>query len=86
MRVTQQAFNLRRVEADHGLPVDDRDRRGHPSEFLEFVQRGFVDRDVPFRERNLLLLKEPLQSLAEQSSRLRVDGDGLWHHVNPSSW
>lgn len=75
----QQFLDLLGIEPDDHVAIDHGDGRRHPSEPLELVERPLVGRDVSLREGDLLLPKELLRSLAEESARLGIDGDALRH-------
>lgn len=70
--LAQARSSSRRVasKTDNDLAVDDGDWRRHPSDLLQFLERGLVCRDISFDEGHALLLKVPLQLRAEQSTRL----------------
>src|SRR2546427_728006 len=67
------------VESDHGFAVDHRHRCGGKSLLQQLIEGCFILADILLDERHALLVKELLHLAAEQSARLRVDGDRFGH-------
>jgi len=51
----QEATQLRNIEADNDLAIDDRYRRCHIAEFFQFLKRCLIGHNVSVRELDLVL-------------------------------
>ena len=74
-------MNLLRIESDHNLPVNHRDRRGHEAELFEFGERGFIGRDIALDKTDLLLGKKLFHLAAEHSTGLGINDHSSDHRT-----
>lgn len=75
----KQLRKLGRIEADHGLAVNDGYRRAHIAELFQLRQCLRVLRDILLFKGNLVLRKKLFRLAAEESPGLAVDDYTLGH-------
>ncbi len=83
LRDLQQCPKLLRIEADHGLAVDEGDRRRPVPQFQEFLQRRLIRTDILVDEQNLVSRKKLFLLIAGASPGLRVQHDLPGHPLPP---
>jgi hypothetical protein len=65
------------------VTIHDRDGCGHHAQVFQFGQRAVVRRDVTIGKFDVVLPKELLRPVAEQSARLRLEDDRVRHDYDP---
>jgi hypothetical protein len=75
----QEASQLRNIESDHDLPIDDAHRRGHIAEFFQFAERSLIGSNVSIHEADVVPGKKLFHLAAEHSTRLGVNDNLLAH-------
>ncbi len=75
----KRLINLVSVEADHDRTVDDDDRSGHVTKFLEIGECSRILRYVPLLELYAFLRKILFRLIAEHSPVLGINHDVLRH-------
>ncbi len=75
----EKLFEFRGIEANHGLPINEGDRRGPETQLNQFFEGLFVGPDVLRHELNALLRKKLLLSVTRASPGLCVHNDVFCH-------